>query len=503
MASEQSRSEIQKTYIAYYGRPADEEGLEYWAGLLDEAGGDLSVIIDAFANSPEFLESFGDLEDSELINNLYQQLFGEDADSGGLDFYVRLIQQGERTLGSVALDILNGAENEHAEIINNKFAYAQQVTLSIKVKNKQYDGDSAISLKLKIKNIGASDESLEEALAALDGEIDDFDDAPGNSGDAGKGSDNSLHHLELEDGAQEIVTEEYGNKLKIKNFGSDDVLILPEMLLQGENDDSDADDEALEETTEGSLVEAEDTPEEVGELGEGSQEPEEPEEEEPEEEESEEEEPEEEEPEEEESEEEESEEEEGDADLVLDFDAVAEDLASFFAADKNNKITFSWDSDSDSDEDDDDTETNDSLEGDDELEEGDGLEEDDAAEEDDSSEEELDAEEGEVVDDSEDTPEPEAEDETLDYHLNVKIHYDGGFIQLHKFVITDEEAFDFSRFDDIGELMIRAQDDMLTVDFGDDGDGSIDYDEYQNEALELLELIGIQFGESVIVEPEA
>jgi len=480
MASEQSRSEIQKTYIAYYGRPADEEGLEYWAGLLDEAAGDLSVIIDAFANSPEFLESFGDLEDSELINNLYQQLFGEDADSGGLDFYVRLIQQGERTLGSVALDILNGAENEHAEIINNKFAYAQQVTLSIKVKNKQYDGDSVISLKLKIKGIGASDESLENALAALDGEIDEFDDAPGNSGDTGKGSDNRLHHLELEDGAQEVVTEEYGSKLNIKNFGSDDVLILSETLLQGENDDSDDDDEVLEETTEGSLDEAEDTPEEVEALEEDSQELEE--EEEPEEEE---------ESEEEESEEEESEEEEGSADLVLDFDVVGEDLASFFAADKNNKITFSWESDSDSDEGDDDTDASDNLEGDDEL------------EEEDSPEEEDDAEEGEVVDDSEETPEPEAEDETLDYHLNVKIHYDGGFVQLHKFVITEEDAFDFSRFDGIDELMMRAQDDMLTVDFGGDGDGSIDYDEYQDEALELLELIGIQFGESVIVEPEA
>jgi len=484
MASEQSRSEIQKTYIAYYGRPADEEGLEYWAGLLDEAGGDLSVIIDAFANSPEFLESFGDLEDSELINNLYQQLFGEDADSGGLDFYVRLIQQGERTLGSVALDILNGAENEHAEIINNKFAYAQQVTLSIKVKNKQYDGDSAISLKLKIKNIGASDESLEEALAALDGEIDEFDDAPGNSGGAGNGSDNRLHHLELEDGAQEIVTEEHGNKLKINNFGSDDVLILPETLLQVENDDSDDDDEVLEVTAEDSLDDAEDTPEEVEELGDDSLEAEEVEEE----------------PEE---EEEEEEEEEG-ADLVLDFEAVAEDLASFFAADKNNKITFSWDSDSDSDEDGDDTETNDNLEGDDELEEGDGLEEDGTVEEDDAAEEDdSPEEEGEVVDDSEETPEPETEDETPDYHLNVKIHYDGGFVQLHKFVITEEDAFDFSRFDDIGELMIRAQDDMLTVDFGDDGDGSMDYSEYQDEALELLELIGIQFGESVVVEPEA
>jgi len=493
MASEHSRSEIQKTYIAYYGRPADEGGLEYWANLLDEAGGDLSVIIDAFANSPEFLESFGDLEESELINNIYQQLFGEDADPEGLDFYVRLIQQGEKTLGSVALDILNGAKNEHADIIDNKFEYAQRVTLTIKVKNKHYDGDSAISLKLKIKGIGASDESLDEALAALDDEINEFDDFPGSSGDPGQGSDNRLYHIELEDGVQEVIAEQYGSKLKVKNFGSDDLLILPGALLNSEEDATNEDDDSEEEpeitlTLEEAIVaaaealveaeialeeaqqllteaesalaaltpestgeentaaetavdEAENLVDEVGdaledaeELVEELQEPEE-------------------------------EDEEAKADLVLGSDAVDEDWAEFFAADNNNKITFSWESDNDSDEEDD------------------GIEE------------------GDVVDDSEEIPEVESEGEAPDYHLNVKVHYDGGFVQLHHFVISDDDAFDFSLFDSIEGFVVTAQDDILIVDFDDDNDESTDYSEYEEDALELLELVGIQFGELTPVEP--
>lgn len=496
MASEHSRSEIQRTYIAYYGRPADEGGLEYWAGLLDEAGGDLSVIINAFANSPEFLESFGDLDETALINNLYQQLFGEDADPAGLDFYVRLIQEGEKTLGSVALDILNGAQNEHADIIENKFEYAQQVTLTIKVKNKHYDGDSAISLKLKIKGIGSSNESLEEALAALEGEINEFDDVPGTSGgtekgsDNGNGNDNRLHHIELEDGAQEIVAEERGSKLKIKNFGSDDVLILPETVLHGEGDDSDSDDdseqepeitltleqaivaaeaaadallevetaltearellidaesalevlsaEATEEerVTAGSAVdEAEDsietTANSVDEAEKGLEEAEElvKDLQEPQEE----------------------------TDLAIASGAVVEGWADFFAADSSNKVTFSWESDNHSDED--------------------------------------------VVDDSEEAHVIEPDEETLDYHLNVKIHYDGGFVQLHHVVISEEDAFDFGRFDTINGFMMTAHNGVLIVDFDGDNNESYDYIEYEDEALELFELIGVQFGESVPVEP--
>ena len=48
MAAANYYSAVQKAYIAFYGRPADKVGLEYWAGQLDTANGNLSTIINAF-----------------------------------------------------------------------------------------------------------------------------------------------------------------------------------------------------------------------------------------------------------------------------------------------------------------------------------------------------------------------------------------------------------------------------------------------------------------------
>jgi S-layer protein len=53
MAAAQYYDQIQKAYIAYYGRPADPAGQDYWATQLDKAGGNLDVIINAFGNSVE------------------------------------------------------------------------------------------------------------------------------------------------------------------------------------------------------------------------------------------------------------------------------------------------------------------------------------------------------------------------------------------------------------------------------------------------------------------
>ncbi len=52
MASLQSITMVQKIYIAYYGRPADPLGLDYWASALDAASGDLTAIINALAIEP-------------------------------------------------------------------------------------------------------------------------------------------------------------------------------------------------------------------------------------------------------------------------------------------------------------------------------------------------------------------------------------------------------------------------------------------------------------------
>ena len=63
---------VQKSCVAYCGRPADPAGLAYWAVRMDNEGGSLSSIIAAFGTSDEFAHRYGGLTYSELIDTLYQ-----------------------------------------------------------------------------------------------------------------------------------------------------------------------------------------------------------------------------------------------------------------------------------------------------------------------------------------------------------------------------------------------------------------------------------------------
>ena len=119
---------VQKVYVAYYGRAADPAGLEYWAGRLDDAEGDLSQIIDAFGNSAEAEALFGSASNEEKVTAIYQQLFNRDPDSGGLRFYTSKLASGEMTQASIMLNVLNGALYEDASIIENKLTVANAFT---------------------------------------------------------------------------------------------------------------------------------------------------------------------------------------------------------------------------------------------------------------------------------------------------------------------------------------------------------------------------------------
>ncbi|MDQ5767585.1 Calx-beta domain-containing protein [Thiothrix subterranea] len=128
MAANQYYDTVQQIYIAYYGRPADPEGLAYWADRLDKVNGNLAEIIDAFGNSAEAIELYGSEGAAARINKVYMQLFGREADAEGLAFYTKQIENGTITLASVMLDVLNGAQNEDKAILNNKEAIAHAFT---------------------------------------------------------------------------------------------------------------------------------------------------------------------------------------------------------------------------------------------------------------------------------------------------------------------------------------------------------------------------------------
>jgi len=120
-----NEQQVHNVYIAYYGRPADPAGRDFWISELGNNGGDLSAIIDAFATSTEFQDRFGGFSHGDLVNNIYQFLFNRDADAAGKAFYVDLLDTGARSLGTIALNILDGAQNDDFTLVNQKL-YASE-----------------------------------------------------------------------------------------------------------------------------------------------------------------------------------------------------------------------------------------------------------------------------------------------------------------------------------------------------------------------------------------
>jgi len=131
MAAADFFATVQKIYIAYYGRAADVGGLYYWAGRLDAVGGNLNEIINAFGNSAEYTQISTDKSYAELVDQIYLNLFNRTADSAGRDYYVNLLTTGQKTLATISLDILYGAQNNDAAIVAAKQQAASQFTASM------------------------------------------------------------------------------------------------------------------------------------------------------------------------------------------------------------------------------------------------------------------------------------------------------------------------------------------------------------------------------------
>ena len=170
MAAADYFSVVQKAYIAFYGRPADTVGLDYWSKELDAAGGDLSKIIQDFGNSDEAKELYGDLSFADAVEALYEQIFGRPADFSGLTFYVSKLTSGEYSLVDVAMRIIDGATGTDVDIVNNRIEAAQAFTDAIDTTPELlgYQGETAADIARDwLSAVGASNASLAAALASL------------------------------------------------------------------------------------------------------------------------------------------------------------------------------------------------------------------------------------------------------------------------------------------------------------------------------------------------
>lgn len=129
---------IQQLYIAYYGRPADPDGIDYWTERLAENGNDTGEMLDAFANSDEFADRFGSLNEQDLVNNLYEQILGRPAEDAGLAFYTGMLARGDSSLIDLALDIANGAQGDDVMVIEKRVEVAQAFTQGVSERDLEY-----------------------------------------------------------------------------------------------------------------------------------------------------------------------------------------------------------------------------------------------------------------------------------------------------------------------------------------------------------------------------
>lgn len=237
MASIDFYDDVQRVYLAYYGRPADNGGLAYWATQLDSVNGNLNAIIDAFANSDEASSLYGSNTLEQRITKVYQQLLGRDPEDNGKNWWLGELEAGRKTLANLALDVLYGAQNDDATTVSNRLSAAQTFTEMLASHNINYSGDDAANLvRTYLSNISDEALSLDNALNTLNNilsECDSLSDLWDSShgGDDGGSSDGNgfltddmaglLSLVALNDNSGVLSTENL-RELVIANTNSND-----------------------------------------------------------------------------------------------------------------------------------------------------------------------------------------------------------------------------------------------------------------------------------------
>ncbi|MCG8609403.1 MAG: DUF4214 domain-containing protein [Pseudomonadales bacterium] len=161
-----AEQQVINAYIGYYGRAPDYAGFAYWSQVLTDEGGSLGSIIEDFGNSAEFESRFGSLSNTELVNNLFQQVFGRDADPLGLEFYTNELSSGARTLQNITLDILGGAQNDDKVIADNRAAVAGHYVILSSEAETNIDSDTLFSL---LGAVGSDTNSATSACSTVSG----------------------------------------------------------------------------------------------------------------------------------------------------------------------------------------------------------------------------------------------------------------------------------------------------------------------------------------------
>lgn len=170
MAASAYFDQVQKLYIAYFGRPADPAGLIYWAENIDASGGSFDVAISGFAASAESQAVYAAGTTAQLVSSIYVALFNRPPEAAGLAYWTSLIDAGTISGARAAYQILNSAGPGDTQAIQNKLVIANAFTASVDTPEEiaGYNGAaSAASARGFLARVDSTSFALSQANATL------------------------------------------------------------------------------------------------------------------------------------------------------------------------------------------------------------------------------------------------------------------------------------------------------------------------------------------------
>ena len=121
-------SQIQKLYIAYFGRPADPSGINYWL-INSPPGTSIDYISKIISKQTEYSESLvSDKSIESQINYIHTNLFGRKIDFDYINYWQSLIDQGTHIISDFVCELIAADRKNDNDQLRKDY-----MTLEIKV----------------------------------------------------------------------------------------------------------------------------------------------------------------------------------------------------------------------------------------------------------------------------------------------------------------------------------------------------------------------------------
>ncbi|MDG2271417.1 MAG: DUF4214 domain-containing protein, partial [Halioglobus sp.] len=172
---------VQRLYVAYFNRPADPVSLSVYESLLPTDSvatqAELQALADEyFSPSAEYTSLYASMSNTQIVNQLYQNIFGREAEVAGLVYWAAELTAGRLTVAAIALQLSYSAQGTDADVVTNRIEAANTFTtgLDTAAEISGYSGDAAAaSARTWLATVGSDDASKDAAIAGADTAISD------------------------------------------------------------------------------------------------------------------------------------------------------------------------------------------------------------------------------------------------------------------------------------------------------------------------------------------